>query len=256
MDIIRYIDLVLLSIRIIPNEKYQKTFVRASIIDANSSERSFFSFRAGIERERVSLTFWLGKKGQEDGKLSLESPLLSPSSINFSLSDPSLASNLSRLPLPSRFRGGQTTAGFSLSPRTVGRSGSIVFACVYVGKALDISGRRPRETQFLGACSALAWSTVAGRRYLGSFTPNVETECWHNFRRRRWRAQLTPFHASATIPLSLFSCFIHGVPDQVGRKKENLNRCWKLEQNRESLGKKVSSKLIFAISRKWAKVQN
>lgn len=107
-------------------------------------------------------------------------------------------SNLSRLPLPSRFRGGQTTAGFSLSPRTVGRSGSIVFACVYVGKALDISGCRPRETQFLGACSALAWSTVAGRRYLGSFTPNVETECWHNFRRRRWRAQLTPFHASAT----------------------------------------------------------
>lgn len=147
---------------------------------------------------------------------SLFPPPLLPSSINFSLSDPSLASNLSRLPLPSRFRGGQTTAGFSLSPRTVGRSGSIVFACVYVGKALDISGRRPRETQFLGACSALAWSTVAGRRYLGSFTPNVETECWHNFRRRRWRAQLTPFHASATslsLFLSLFSCFIHGVPD-------------------------------------------
>lgn len=138
---------------------------------------------------------------------SLFPPPLLPSSINFSLSDPSLASNLSRLPLPSRFRGGQTTAGFSLSPRTVGRSGSIVFACVYVGKALDISGRRPRETQFLGACSALAWSTVAGRRYLGSFTPNVETECWHNFRRRRWRAQLTPFHASATslsLSLTLF----------------------------------------------------
>lgn len=45
---------MLLSIRIIPNEKYQKTFVRASIIDANSLERSFFSLRAGIERERES----------------------------------------------------------------------------------------------------------------------------------------------------------------------------------------------------------
>ena len=125
-----------------------------------------------------------------------------------------------------------------------------------MGKALDISGRRPRETQFLGACSALAWSTVAGRRYLGSFTPNVETECWHNFRRRRWRAQLTPFHASATIPLSLslsrsrslFSCFIHGAPDQVGRKKENLNRCWKLEQNRQKVWGEKKKKSFVEIN--------
>lgn len=118
------------------------------------------------------------------------------------------ASNLSRLPASFSFSSRAThrrrEAGFSLSLRTVGRVPS--FSRVYVGKALDISGRRPRETQFLGACSALAWSTLAGRRYLGSFTPNVETESWHNFRRRRWRAQLTPFHASATIPPALSRC--------------------------------------------------
>lgn len=70
------------------------------------------------------------------------------------------------------------------------------FSRVYVGKALDISGRRPRETQFLGACSATPlWTTVAAaaaavtvaaaaaatadqtRRYLaGSFTPREERE--------------------------------------------------------------------------------
>jgi len=41
---------------------------------------------------------------------------------------------------------------------------------VYVGKALDISGRRPRETQFLGACSTLPWTaavtTNQAQRYL------------------------------------------------------------------------------------------
>lgn len=75
------------------------------------------------------------------------------------------------------------------------------FSRVYVGKALDISGRRPRETQFLGACSAtLPWTvavtTNQARRYLDvRLTPrNVareeNRELWHNFRRRRRRARL------------------------------------------------------------------
>lgn len=106
---------------------------------------------------------------------------------------------------PSSFsRPSARCAGLILSFSTDSRSGSIDFACVRgQGARYFRPSRRPRETQFLGACSAPAWSTLAARRYLGSFTPNVETESWHNFRRRRWRAQLTPFHASATIPPAL-----------------------------------------------------
>lgn len=148
-----------------------------------------------------------GEKGQKDGKLfgkSCSFPHRSASPRYFSLrSERSFVRRrtcpdcpLPPPPLPSRFRPGQPRPVLSFSTDIRVPS----FSRVYVGKALDISGRRPRETQFLGACSALAWSTLAGRRYLGSFTPNVETESWHNFRRRRWRAQLTPFHASATIP--------------------------------------------------------
>lgn len=88
------------------------------------------------------------------------------------------------------------------------------FSRVYVGKALDISGRRPRETQFLGACSAtLPWTAAAvavaadqARRYLAvrlhQERKRRNRELWHNFRRRRRRARQTrPFARSERVEI-------------------------------------------------------
>lgn len=163
--------------------------------------------RRRVSRSRFSLN---RRRVQKDGKLSLEScsslRLLYLPRFPFAQGSHFVPRRTCPDCLfPSSFsRPSARCAGLILSFSTDSRSGSIDFACVRgQGARYFRPSRRPRETQFLGACSAPAWSTLAARRYLGSFTPNVETESWHNFRRRRWRAQLTPFHASATIPTAL-----------------------------------------------------
>lgn len=120
-----------------------------------------------------------GRTGREENYLS------KPLDRSFSLSHPSLSlsrrtgilppplltslsvpHSSSRSSSPSLCLALSIYSSSSLSPRAPRSFSTVVrvpsFSRVYVGKALDISGRRLRETQFLGACTtALPWTTAA-----------------------------------------------------------------------------------------------